>query len=69
MRYFLTDVEPTPEQLVETGAEVLSGTALNSDGYVVAFEGEERPEWLSEAHELNVPGEPHRCTHCGETIE
>ena len=68
MRYFLTDVEPTQEQLDACEGTALDAQLLGQEGYFVAVGDDTKPEWLGEAEDLNVPGEPHRCPNCGEVI-
>lgn len=65
MRYVLTETEPTAEQLADSNAQMLSGATVGISGFIVAVEGDDLPAWL-EGTELNIPGEIHRCPHCGE---
>ena len=65
MRFFLTDKEPEKKQLDGSKVTVLDAGLVGQEGYFVAVEGDVKPEWLGDAQEFNVPGEPHRCPHCG----
>jgi hypothetical protein len=70
VRYIRTAIEPTAQQLNEIEGTVIDATPLGLPGEIlVAFDEKEydRPEWLA-GEDLNIPGEPHRCHHCGELI-
>jgi hypothetical protein len=69
MRVFRVDDEPTASQLAEIQSQV-HVLPVRLGGYYLTVEddGEDLPSWLPPTKLVNVPGEIHRCTNCGEPV-
>jgi hypothetical protein len=69
MRVFKVAREPTEAELRAVNGEAFDAEIIAETGYyVVVPEDTVIPTWLEQGDVVNIPGEPHRCTNCGEPI-